>query len=95
MQSIKDFTRHKKNINKFFNILKICWLAGGIGGRMPPLFSQLSSAEILEQSVGARNRVGKGFVVTASPGYKTGGIDALESIQGLLKSLKIPSLDSV
>ncbi len=69
MQSIKDFTRHKKNLNKFFNILKKCWLADRKGGRMPPLFSQLSSAGILEQSLGARNRVGKGFVVTAPAGY--------------------------
>ncbi len=45
------------------------------------------SAGILEHFMGARNRVGIGL------SYRTIGwrIDSLESIHGLLKSLKIPS----
>jgi hypothetical protein len=45
------------------------------------------SAGILEQSMGARNRVGIGL------SYRPArlGIDYLKSIPGLLKSLKIPS----
>ncbi len=44
-------------------------------------------AEILEQSLGARNRF-----VPASQATKAGGNDSLESIPGLLKSLKIWAL---
>jgi hypothetical protein len=43
--------------------------------------------------MGARNRVAIGFfVVPARQVTQAGGIDALESITGLLESLKIPSL---
>ncbi len=53
---------------------------------------QESSAGILKQSVGARNRVGIGVVVPARQATLAGGIVSLESIPGLLNSLKIPSL---
>ena len=39
--------------------------------------------------MGARNRVGKKVIVPARPATYTGGINYLESIPGLLKSLKI------
>jgi hypothetical protein len=48
-----------------------------------------SSARISEQSMGARNLVGIGFVVAARQATLTGGIESLESNPGLLKSFKI------
>ncbi len=50
-----------------------------------------NSAGILEQSMVARNRVGIGFTYRTVKAYAC-GIDSLESIPGLLKSVKIPSL---
>ncbi len=47
---------------------------------------------ILEQSMGARNRVGIGLSHRPARRH-TGGIDSLEWIPGLLKSLKIPLLN--
>ncbi len=44
---------------------------------------------IFEQSMGDRNRVGKGVVVPARQATQAGGIDSLESILGLLTCLKI------
>jgi hypothetical protein len=46
------------------------------------------SAGILEQSVEARNKVGIGCCRAT----KAGGIDSLESVSGLQKSFKIPTL---
>ncbi len=48
-------------------------------------------AGILEQSMGARNRV-NWVAVPARQASQAGEIDSLESIPGLLNSLKIPSL---
>jgi hypothetical protein len=53
------------------------------------------SAGILEQSMVARNRVGIGLSYRPQDYIGVGGIDSLQSIPGLLKSLKIPALDSV
>ncbi len=47
-----------------------------------------TSAGILEQSVGARNPVGIRLSHPARLATYAGGIDSLESIPGLLKSLK-------
>jgi hypothetical protein len=47
------------------------------------------SARISEQSMGARNLVGIGFVVPTRQVTLTGGIESLESNPGLLKSFKI------
>jgi hypothetical protein len=52
-------------------------------------------AGIFKRSMGARNRVGIGLSYWPARGYKAGGIDSLESIFGLLKSLKIRALYSV
>ncbi len=46
-------------------------------------------------SMGARNRVGIGLSYWPARGHKAGVIDSLESILGLLKSLKIRALYSV
>jgi len=46
----------------------------------------------IKQSMGARNRVGIGFFVPARQATQPGGIGSLESILGLLKSLKIRAL---
>ncbi len=52
------------------------------------------SAGILKQSMGARNRVGIWLSYCLTRLYQAFGIDSLplESISGLLKSLKVPSL---
>jgi hypothetical protein len=52
------------------------------------------SAGILEQSMGARNRVGLGLSYQPEGIHRLAGIVSLESIPGLLKHLKIPSLFS-
>ncbi len=48
-----------------------------------------TSAEIFKQSKGAGSRVGIGVVVPARQATQPGGIGFLESILGLLISLKI------
>ncbi len=53
---------------------------------------RLFCAEIFKQSVGARNRVGIGCTVPARQATQPGEIGILESILGLLKSLKIRAL---
>ncbi len=45
-------------------------------------------AGILEQSMGARNRVGRGFSYRSARAPSAGGIYSLESIPGLLKVKK-------
>ncbi len=50
------------------------------------------SADILEQSIGTRNRIGTGLWCPARQATLPGRIGSLESIPGLLKSLKIPAL---
>ena len=55
---------------------------------------QLNCVGILEQSMGAKNRVGIGLSTGPRKATKAGGINSLESIPGLLKSFKIPSLIS-
>ncbi len=55
-------------------------------------FTISACAGILEQSMWARNRVGIRLSYPARQATEAGGIDCLESIPGLLKSLKIPSL---
>ncbi len=57
--------------------------------------SALSCAGIVKQSVGARNRVGSRVIVPTRQGTKNGGINSLESILGLPRSLKIRALTSV
>ncbi len=52
----------------------------------------MSSTEILEQSMGDKNRVGIGVVV---PTRQADRIEFSESIPGLLNSLKIPLLGSI
>ncbi len=49
---------------------------------------KLCFAGILEQSMGARNRVGIGLLYLPARLHRLCGIDSLESIPGLLKSLK-------
>jgi hypothetical protein len=51
-------------------------------------------AGILEQSMGAMNRLGIGLSYRPDRSTKAGGIDSLESISGILKSLKIPPLEN-
>jgi hypothetical protein len=52
----------------------------------------LYSAGIFKQAMVATNRVGIGFVIPARQATKAGGIDSLELILVLLKSLKIRAL---
>jgi hypothetical protein len=56
--------------------------------RLSDLYSFSRPAGIFKQSVGARNRV-EMVVVPARQATQPGGIGSLESIHGLLKSLKI------
>jgi hypothetical protein len=53
-----------------------------------------ASAGILEQSMGARNPSRNRVVAPARQAAQAGGIDFLESISGLLNSLKILSQDA-
>ncbi len=53
-----------------------------------------SSAGIFKQSMGARNRVGIGLSFLPRQATQPGGIGSLESILGVLKSLKIRAQDS-
>ncbi len=55
-------------------------------------FIQSNCAGILEQSMGARNRVGIGLSYRPARPHRMAGIDYLESSLGLLKSWKIRAL---
>jgi hypothetical protein len=69
---------------------RICKLlrSPGIDSKEAIPQSYVACAEILEESIGARNRVGIELLVPACQATKAGGIDSLDSVPGLLKNFK-------
>ena len=65
----------------FFDLVAFCKFQAELGSRI--------CVGILEQSMGAKNRVGIGLSTGPRKATKAGGINSLESIPGLLKSLKV------